>query len=72
MTPAELLAAERSAFETKIWGYYQGLKARGWAHPDEGDSNWRESMFWKTDKGQYGVSQIEAAWTGWLMAKGLA
>ena len=39
----------------------------GWSHPEEGDPNSRESLFWREENGQYGVRQIEAAWRGWQM-----
>jgi hypothetical protein len=57
----------RPQFEDACWAHYQGLKARGWSHPDEGDPNSRGSLFWREANGQYGVRQIEAAWRGWLM-----
>lgn len=57
----------RPQFEDATWAHYRGLKARGWSHPDEGDPNSRESLFWREANGQYGVRQIEAAWRGWLM-----
>lgn len=66
------ISIERGLFEVKIWEHYQRLKAVGWSHPDEGDSTDPASMFWKTPEGKYGVTQIEAAWNGWLMAAGLA
>ena len=68
---ATLLQHNIDEFETKCWAYYQGLKAEGWSHPAEGDSTARESLFWRADDGRYGIHQVEAAWKGWLMAKGL-
>lgn len=67
----DLLDAEREDFEAKCWAYYQGLKAKGWSHPEEGDSTDPAALFWRNDDGRYGVHQIEAAWNGWQMAKGL-
>ena len=57
----------RPQFEDATWGHYQGLKARGWSHPDEGDPNSREALFWLEPNGQYGVRSVEAAWRGWQM-----
>ena len=57
----------RPQFEDACWAHYRGLKARGWSHPEEGDPNSRESLFWRDENGQCGVRQIEAAWRGWLM-----
>ena len=57
----------RPQFEDAIWAHYQGLKARGWSAPEEGDPSSRESLFWREANGQYGVRQIEAAWRGWCM-----
>ena len=61
----------RPQFEDACWAHYQGLKARGWSHPEEGDPNSRGSLFWREENGQYGVRQIEAAWRGWLMREAL-
>ena len=60
-------ADTRPQFEDACWTHYQGLKARGWSHPEEGDPNSREALFWLEPNGQYGVRQIEAAWRGWQM-----
>lgn len=60
-------AAVRRAFEAAIWGYYSELKAKGWSAPEEGDFT-PEALLWRTDTGLYGVTQIQAAWTGWLLA----
>lgn len=68
---ANALAEARQEFEAAVWAYYKRIKAAGWSHPDEGDSSRRESIFWRTEAGQYGVLQIEAAWCGWQLAKGL-
>lgn len=57
----------RPQFEDACWAHYQGLKARGWSHPEEGDPNCRESLFWREESGQYGVRSVEAAWRGWQM-----
>ena len=57
----------RPQFEDATWAHYQGLKARGWSHPEEGDPNSRESLFWRAENGQYGVRSVEAAWWGWRM-----
>jgi hypothetical protein len=65
------LALEQEAFEAKCWAYYQGLKLKGWSAPEEGDTASPEALFWREPSGKYGVLQIEAAWKGWLMAKGL-
>lgn len=62
---------ERAEFEKKCWAYYQALKAKGWSHPDEGDTTDPASLFWRRENGKYGVNQIEAAWNGWLMGRGL-
>lgn len=67
---ATLLAETREEFELRCWDYYQNLKAKGWSSPEEGDSTCRDSLFWQEPSGMYGVRQIEAAWRGWLMAKG--
>ena len=45
----------RPQFEDAAWAHYQGLKARGWSHQEEGDPNSRESLFWR----------------GWLMREAL-
>ena len=57
----------RPQFEDATWAHYQGLKARGWSHPAEGDPNSREALFWRAENGQYGVRSVEAAWRGWQM-----
>ena len=57
----------RPQFEDAIWAHYQGLKARGWSAPEEGDPSSRESLFWRQENGQYGVRSVEAAWRGWQM-----
>ena len=57
----------RRAFEAAMWEYYRELKALGWSAPEEGDFT-PEALFWRTDTGLYGVKQIQAAWTGWLLA----
>ena len=57
----------RRAFEAAMWEYYRELKALGWSAPEEGDFT-PEALFWRTDTGLYGVTQIQAAWTGWLLA----
>ena len=57
----------RPQFEDSIWQHYQGLKAKGWAAPEEGDPSSRESLFWLEPNGQYGVRSVEAAWRGWQM-----
>lgn len=59
--------AVRRAFEAAMWEYYRELKALGWSAPEEGDFT-PEALFWRTDTGRYGVNQIQAAWTGWLLA----
>lgn len=68
---ANALAEARQEFEDATWAYYRKIKAAGWSSPDEGDSSRRESIFWRHDNGMYGVQQIEAAWCGWQLAKGL-
>ena len=45
----------RPPFEDACWAHYQGLKARGWSHPEEGDPNSRDALFWREENGQYGV-----------------
>ena len=57
----------RRAFEAAIWIYYSELKAKGWSAPEEGDFT-PEALLWRTDTGLYGVTQIQAAWVGWLLA----
>ena len=57
----------RPQFEDATWAHYQGLKARGWSAPEEGDPSSRESLFWRQENGQYGVRSVEAAWRGWQM-----
>ena len=47
----------RPQFEDACWAHYQGLKARGWSHPEEGDPNSREALFWRGSNGQYGRSR---------------
>lgn len=59
--------AVRRAFEAAMWEYYRELKALGWSAPEEGDFT-PEALFWRTDTGRYGVNQIQASWTGWLLA----
>ena len=66
-----MLDIERLAFENKVWAFYQAKKATGWSHAYEGDPEYPESLFWRTDSGAYGIRQIESAWCGWQMAKGL-
>ena len=65
-TAHQVLDARR-AFEAVMWEYYRELKALGWSAPEEGDFT-PEALFWRTDTGLYGVKQIQAAWTGWLLA----
>ena len=60
-------AAVRRAFEAAMWEYYSELKAKGWSAPEEGDFT-PEALLWRTDTGLYGVTQIQAAWVGWLLA----
>ena len=60
-------AAVRRAFDAAIWRYYSELKAKGWSAPEEGDFT-PEALLWRTDTGLYGVTQIQAAWVGWLLA----
>ena len=62
-----MTADTRPQFEDAIWAHYQGLKARGWSAPEEGDPSSRESLFWRQENGQYGVRSVEAAWRGWCM-----
>lgn len=57
----------RADFEAATWAYYQRLKQGGWTSPEEGDSSAPESLFWRKENGQYGVLQIEAAWSGWQL-----
>lgn len=71
MSAATTSEIERAAFEARVWAFYQAKKSTGWSSPDEGDSTRPESLFWRRDNGQYGIHQIESAWHGWLMAKGL-
>jgi hypothetical protein len=59
----------RQAFEDRTWQYYRAKKANGFSRPEEGDTNSREALFWMNYDGTYGVQQIEAAWSGWQMAK---
>ena len=66
------LSDTRTQFEDAIWSHYQGLKARGWSAPEEGDPSSRESLFWRQENGQYGVRSVEAAWRGWCMREALS
>lgn len=66
LTDQRVLAVRRS-FEAVMWEYYRELKALGWSAPEEGDFT-PEALFWRTDTGRYGVTQIQAAWMGWLLS----
>lgn len=59
----------RPVFEARTWNYYQGLKAKGWSSPEEGDTTIQEALFWRKQSGKYGVNQIEAAWWGFKLAQ---
>lgn len=71
MSNNTIVEDERQCFEDAVWRYYRVIKNAGWSNPEEGDSNRRESIFWRLESGKYGVQQIEAAWCGWQLAKGL-
>jgi hypothetical protein len=56
--------SEREVFEDEVFEYYSQIKAAGWHNPDEGDLS-RESLFWRQPNGQYGVTNLNAAWWAW-------
>ena len=62
------METERKGFEAAMWTYYLDLKAKGWSAPGEGDQT-PEALFWREERGKYGVLSVEAAWNGWQMAR---
>lgn len=63
---------ERTAFEAAAYRHYLLQKARGKTDASAQGDGTPEALFWKTDSGDYGVLMFNAAWWGWLAAKGMA
>jgi len=61
----------RQEFEDAAYAHYLKRKEAGELDPSaEGDGS-RESMFWKTPDGSYGVLMFNAAWQGFRWGRGL-
>lgn len=63
----------RSAFEDRCWQHYLAQRRRfaelgGKMDGDVDGEPTRESLFWRTASGQYGVQQFNAAWQAWCWA----
>lgn len=63
-----MVAQQRIEFETAMFELYS---RRGWLTDPEGGDGTPEALFWREDSGMYGVKQFNAAWYGWLAARGL-
>lgn len=62
MTEAEL----RSHFESAMLDVARHARKAGTAVDDNGSPITSEALFWKDERGLYGVRQFNAAWTGFL------
>jgi hypothetical protein len=62
------MARQREEFEDKMFALYE--RGHGAALDDGGDGS-REGLLWREADGTYGVKQFNAAWYGWLAARGL-
>ena len=56
----------RERFETWYIGEFKRVRAAGTAIDDNGSPATPEALFWKDERGNYGVNSIHAAWIGWF------
>lgn len=56
----------RTRFETWYIGEFKRVRAAGAAVNDNGCPATPEALFWKDERGDYGVDSIHAAWIGWF------
>lgn len=63
-----MLETQRAEFEVTMHELSQ--RNPGGAMSDGGDGT-PEALFWRTETGLYGVRQFNAAWYGWLAARGI-
>lgn len=64
-----MLGQQREAFEAAMFDLFERNKLSV-PLDDHGDGT-REALFWCTETGLYGVRQFNAAWYGWLAARGI-
>lgn len=58
----------KELFERECHAFFQKRKEEGHVDPaDSGDGS-PESLFWKDEKGNYGVRMFNAAWWGFRIA----
>ena len=63
------MALERDQFEEAALAHFVAQRAAGvQISGDNGCEPTRESLFWRDDKGDYGVRMFNAAWWGWKEA----
>ena len=63
------MALERDQFEEVALAHFGAQRAAGvQISGDNGCAPTRESLFWRDDKGDYGVRMFNAAWWGWKEA----
>lgn len=60
--------AERARFEQAAMDHFHTRRQQGNVLDDNGCPITRESLFWRDDKGDYGVRMFNAAWWGWKSA----
>ena len=60
--------AERARFEQAAMDHFHTRRQQGNVLDDNGCPITRESLFWRDDKGDYGVRMFNAAWWGWKEA----
>jgi hypothetical protein len=65
----KLLAEQREEFEVAMLRLCE-RDPGGVVSTDGGDGT-REGLFWRTETGLYGVKLFNAAWYGWLVARGI-
>lgn len=58
----------RAEFEESALAYTIERRAAGMAHHDNGAPSTRESLFWRTENGAYGVILYNPAWWAWKEA----
>lgn len=64
--------AERARFEQAAMDHFHTRRQQGNVLDDNGSPITRESLFWRTDEGDYGVRMFNAAWWGWKEASRVA
>lgn len=66
---------ERTEFETAAYAYFIRRRAEGkldrQLSEDAGGDGTPEVLFWKDERGDYGVKMFQAAWWGWKAARGI-